>query len=161
MIETTRAVWVCVAGCTGGKWPVFMSRCPHCGGSVEREQMPKISVHGGASDAVTGAGMPEPTHIDGQPVVKDEGDYHGWGADGAPGDGAGGQSDESPSTPVDNPVDERSVVVAAAEVRNYSKMLKADLVDEAASRGLPTEGTADELRERLAADDAVKASAGA
>jgi hypothetical protein len=37
--------------------------------------------------------------------------------------------------------------------RDYSHMLKADLIQEAETRGLVTDGTAEDLRERLAKDD--------
>lgn len=106
--------------------------------------MPKISVHGGPSDAITGAGMPEPTHVDGQPVE--------------PSSTAVDESVDNSREALVSAIEEKDAeesVASAVEPPNYARMLKADLVDLCVARRLPSEGTADELRARLTEADAA------
>jgi hypothetical protein len=101
---------------------------------------PKISEHGGPSNASSGQGMPAPTHIDGVPV-----------------------EDVPAGLPLDVQRDADVETTPAVEQtqeieqpKDYAKMLKADLVDEANARDLDSSGTKDQIIERLEADDEAK-----
>lgn len=104
---------------------------------------PKISEHMGPSNAITGEGMPEPTHIDGVPVEKSE-DVQTQAF-----------TEQDKADAVENPTVEQPAVEPA---RDYAKMLKADVKEEAERRGLDGSGNKDEIVARLEADDEARKS---
>lgn len=134
------ALSVCTS-CTT-KYAVGLPKCPHCGSTdhVEDGQpMPKITVHGGASDK-TLAAEPDPEAVDApesEPAPADE------AVDETP-----QQADEEPSSTSEESAQEPEP--------NYEDSTVEELKDLLAERGLPKTGKRDGLLARLREDDATR-----
>jgi hypothetical protein len=131
------ATWAC-RGCTA-VYSVDASRCPQCGADDHyeegTEEMPKITLHGGPSNAAT-----DDTTVEGEGVNVET---------------AGG-----PFKPLPDVTDNEELANTEKVVKpDYPKWNVEQLRDQLASRDLAKTGNKDELIARLLDDDAAREAA--